>query len=303
VIAVRFFDDIDNLGEIVRQSNEFARNKLNIRNLIAARILACFFSAVRYDGTDFRELLIPAKLVLKHTGGEDYKGLKIACDKLSACFMERKIGDHNEVQKYALFSTIKYEDGTIFVRFHEDLKPFFLGVTSKFMKYKLQEFLALPSIYSQQLFKYLKSWSDCVERTEDLRTIYALLDIPEYARANFKDFRRRILDKAHQDISSLTSLRYEWEPVKKGTGKTSPVTAIRFIFSPKRLAARQESLKKARDKGIQAERNRLFLESMKCFTDNPRCQTPKKTGQCAVCFKVRALELPEFLQGQLPEYK
>ena len=300
---MRFFNGVDSLGECVRQSNEFARNKLNIRNLIAARILACLFSAVRYDGTGFRELVIPARLVLRHTGGEDYKTLKIACGKLSECVLEQKIDDDNRMQKYTLFSTIKYEDGAILVKFHPDLKPFFLDVKSKFMKYNLQEFLALPSIYSQKLFGYLKSWNYCAERTEDLRTIYELLDIPEYARNNFKDFRRRILDKAHEDITNLTSFRYEWEPVKKGTGKTSPVTALRFIFSTKRRAERQESLKKAHDKEIQAERNRLFLESMKCFTDNPGCQAPKKTGQCAVCFKVRALELPEFLQGQLPEYE
>jgi hypothetical protein len=303
VIVVRFLNDMDSLGEIVRQSNEFARNKLSIRNLIATRILACLFSAVRYDGTDFRDLLIPARLVLRYTGGEDYKTLKIACDKLSECVLERKIDDHNGVEKYTLFSTIKYEDGTIFVKFHDDLKPFFLDVKSKFMKYNLQEFLALPSIYSQKLFKYLKSWSDCVERNESLKTLYELLDIPEYARADFKDFRRRILEKTHQDISNLTSLRYEWETIKKSTGKTSPVTGIRFIFSPKRRAERSESLKKARDKEIQAERNRLFLGSAKCFSDRPGCLNPKKAGECAVCFKVRGVELPEFLRDQLPEYE
>jgi plasmid replication initiation protein len=248
-------------------------------------------------------LLIPARLVLRYTGGDDYKALKIACDRLSECVLERKIDDNNRVQKYTLFSTIKYEDGELFVKFHTDLEPFFLDVKSKFMKYNLQEFLALPSIYSQKLFGYLKSWNYCTERTENLRTIYELLDIPEYARNNFKDFRRRILDKAHQDISNLTSFRYEWETIKKGTGKTSPVTGIRFIFSPKKRAKRQESLKKARDKEIQAERNRLFLESAKCFSDKPNCLNPKKAGECAVCFKVRGLELPEFLRDQLPEYE
>jgi plasmid replication initiation protein len=258
---------------------------------------------VRYDGTDFRELVITAKFVLKHAGGEGYKALKTACDKLSVGVLELKTSDKAGMQKYPLFSAIKYENGMIFVKFHPDLKPFFLGVKSRFVKYDLQEFLSLPSIYSQKLFEYLKSWSNCVERTEDLKTIYDLFDIPEYVRANFKDFRRRILEKSHQDISNLTSLRYEWEAIKKNTGKTSPVTAIRFIFSPEKQAENLESLKKSRDREIQAERNRLFLESMKCFTDKPNCETPMKTGQCAVCFKVRALELPDFLRDQLPEYE
>jgi plasmid replication initiation protein len=270
---------------------------------MAARILACLFSAMRYDGMDFRELVISAQSVMKHAGGENYKALKTACDKLSVSVLELKTDNKAEMQKYPLFSAIRYANGMIFVKFHPDLKPFFLGVKSKFVKYDLQEFLSLPSIYSQKLFEYLKSWSNCVERTEDLRAIYALLDIPEYARANFKDFRRRILDKAHKDISQLTSLRYEWEAIKKGTGQTSPVMAVRFIFSPDKQAASQKAKREAHNKKIRDERNRLFLESEKCFRDRPGCVTPKRMGQCAVCFKLRALELPKFLQGQLPEYE
>jgi hypothetical protein len=303
VIAVRFVNDVDSLGKIVRQSNKFARNKLNIRNLWAARILACLFSAVRYDSQDFWELVIPARSVLKYTGGEDYKVLQIACDKLSECVLEQKSGNNGEVQKYTLFSAIRYENGMVFVKFHPDMRPFFLGVKSEFVKYDLQEFLRLPSIYSQKLFEYLKSWSGCIERTEDLRTIYALLDIPEYARANFKDFRRRILDKAHQDISKFTSFRYEWEAIQKGAGKTSPVTAIRFIFSPGRRAKSQKAKQEAYNKEVRNTRNRLFLESAKCFSGKPDCMTPNKAGKCAVCFKIRALELPEFLRDQLPEYE
>jgi hypothetical protein len=296
-------DHMDNLGSSIRQSNDFARNRLNIRDLMAVRILACLASTVLDDDVNFRELSVSAKSILAHTGGNNYSALKIACTKLLGCILEKKLNDRGGFQKYTLFSTIGYKDGVIFAKFHPDLKPFFLGLKSHFTKYELKEFLKLPSIYSQKLFEYLKSWDDCVERVEDIETICVTLGVPESFRCNFKDFRRRVLDKAHEDISQLTSLRYEWEAIKKGTGKTSSVTAIRFIFSPEKQAENMESLKKARDKEIQAERNKLFLESMRCFTGKPNCVTPKKTGQCAVCFKIRALELPEYLQGQLPEYE
>jgi plasmid replication initiation protein len=98
---------------------------------------------------DFRDLAVPARAVLKYAGGEDYKALKMACGRLSECILERQADDSGEILHYALFSAIRYENGTIFVKFHSDLKPFFLGVTSNFMKYDLQEFLKLPSIYSQ----------------------------------------------------------------------------------------------------------------------------------------------------------
>jgi plasmid replication initiation protein len=303
VITVNGFIDMANLGRLVKQSNEFARNKLSIRNLMAVRVLACLFSIVREDDIDFQELTVPARAVLRHTGGENYKVLKMICDRLSDCVLERRADDCGEIQKYALFSGIRYEDGTIFAKFHPAMEPFFLGLSTNFMKYDLQEFLRLPSIYSQKLFEYLKSWDDCAERIEDLETLYALLGIPEYIRANFKDFRRRILDKAYQDILGLTSLRYEWEAIQKGSGKTSPVTAIRFIFPSEGQNESSRARKEARDKKIRDERNRLFLESMKCFESRPNCETPGKTPRCAVCFKGRGLELPEFLRSRLPEYE
>jgi plasmid replication initiation protein len=294
---------MDNLGKIVRQSNDFARNRLNIHDLMVVRILACLASTVREDDVNFRELTVSAKSVLEHTSGSSYKALKIACVKLLGCILERKLNDRGGFQKYTLFSTIGYKDGVIFARFHPDLQPFFLGLKSHFTKYDLKEFLKLPSIYSQKLFEYLKSWDDCVERTEDIETIRVILGAPESISCNFKDFRRRVLDKAHQDILRLTSLRYEWEAIKKGTGKTSPVTAIRFIFSPEGQAEGQRAKKEMRDKEIRNERNRLFLESVKCLEGRPDCKTPKRTARCAVCFKGRGLELPEFLQGQIPEYE
>ena len=293
----------ENLGKIVKQSNDFARHSVNIQHLMAARILACLASTVREDDVDFRELTVSAKSILEYTGGGDYKALKMACDKLLNCILERKLNDRGGFQKYTLFSTIGYKDGVIFAKFHPDLKPFFLGLKSHFTKYDLKEFLTLPSIYSQKLFEYLKSWADCPERIEDIEILYVILGVPEYARNNFKEFRQRVLDKAHQDIMKLTSLRYEWEAVKNGTGKTSPVTAIRFIFSTNGLAESREARKKARNKEIQNERNKLFLESVKCFKSRPDCDAPLKTKKCAMCIKIRAMELPEFLQGLLPEYE
>lgn len=292
-----------NLGRLIKQGNDFARNKLNIRNLMAARLLACLFSVVREDDVNFRDMTVSAKSLLDHTGGSDYKTLKISCDKLLNCTLELKLDDTSVNRKYFLFSAIKYEDGKVFAKFHPDIQPFLLGLKSNFTKYDLQEFLKLPSIYSQKIFEYLKSWENCMERIEDLEAIYALLGIPEYIRANFRDFRCRILNKAHQDISRLTSLRYEWEAIQKGTGKTSPVTAIRFIFSPNRQARSQKAKLEARNKEIRDERNRLFIESAQCLKDKPDCMTPKNTGQCAVCFKIRALELPDFLRRKLPEYE
>lgn len=297
------FQELDDLGKIVKKSNDFVRYRLNIQDLLAVRILACLASIVREEDMDFRELSISAKAILEHAGGANYKSLKTACDRLLGCILERKLDEKGGFQKYTLFSTIGYRNGVIFAKFHPDLKPFFLGLKSNFTKYDLKEFLLLPSLYSQRLFEYLKSWDDCSERVEEIQTVYVMLGIPDYARRNFKEFRRRVLDKAYQDILGKTSLRYEWEAIRKGTGKTSPVTAIRFVFSEGKLAAAYEKKREMHNKQVREERNRLFLKSASCLKNNPGCAVPRKVESCAVCFGSRGLELPDFLDGMIPVYK
>lgn len=77
------------------------------------------------------------------------------------------------------------------------------------------------------MFEVLKSWDDKPEITISLSSMHETLNTPESFRANFAEFRRRVLEKAHKDITKETSFSYEWEPVKHGRA----VTGVRFIFA------------------------------------------------------------------------
>ena len=78
------------------------------------------------------------------------------------------------------------------------------------------EFLLLPSIYSQRIYEFLKSWDDKPETIISVLDLHEMLNTPNSFRANFTEFRRWVLEKAHKDISKYTKLIYEWEPIKKG---------------------------------------------------------------------------------------
>ena len=89
--------------------------------------------------------------------------------------------------------------------------------------------LDLLSIYSQRLFEILKSWSDKPEVELTVLYLKTILEVPKSMK-NFAEFRRRVLEKAHNDITKYTSLRFEWEPIKKGRS----VESVRFIFAKKK---------------------------------------------------------------------
>ena len=111
-----------------------------------------------------------------------------------------------------------------------------------------------------------------------------MLNTPESLRANFKDSRRRVLEKAHKDITGLTPMRYEWEPVKKGRA----VVAVRFIFSRRRaLPVAKAKEAEAQAKG-SARNNRAFNAALACAERKGQCctQQDNKPGVCSVCVKL-----------------
>ena len=262
--------------EIVKADNELFRAKCSLKNVLAGRIFMAFASLVDENDIategrgNFIRYSIPASSVLGgiDAGGDYYKELKKAAHSLLDKKLFRKIGK-NGFQGYTLFATIICENGIITGEFHQELKPFFLEVKKNFTKLNLHQYLNLPSIYSQQLFGFLQSWHDQPEIKIPVHDLHERLDTPVSLRKNFKDFRVRVLEKAHKDITGLTSLRYEWEPVKKGRA----VVAVRFIFSRRRaLPVAKAKEAEAQAKGSTRD-NRAFHAALAC--------AKRKEGYCS----------------------
>lgn len=275
--------------EIVKADNTFFRVRCKVKNLIATRIVMAFASLV--DESDLNEnkrflkYKIDAASILDgiDAGGNYYNQLREAAYTLIDQKLEqRKHKNHFKV--YTLFSTIEYENGIITGEFHADLLPFFLGLKKQFTRMSLGQYLKLPSIYSQKIFGYLTSWSGTPEVEISVSDLHEMLDTPESLRKNFKELRRWVLEKAHKDITGLTSLQYEWEPVKKGRA----VVAVRFIFSRRRatpISTKKETEAQARN---SARNNRAYNAAAECAQRKGQCCTcqDNKPGVCALCVKL-----------------
>ena len=277
--------------EIVKADNELFRAKYGMKNTLAGRIFMAFASLVDENDIategrgNFIRYSIPASSVIGDidAGGDYYKELKKAAHSLLDQKLFRKIGK-NGFQGYTLFATIIYENGIITGEFHQELKPFFLEVKKKFTRLSLNQYLKLPSVYSQQMFGFLQSWHDQPEIEVPVQELHEMLDTPESLRKDFRNFRLRVLEKAHKDITGLTSLRYKWEPVKKGRA----VVAVRFIFSRRRaLPVAKAKEAEAQAKG-STRNNRAFKAAVACAEKKGQCctQQDNKPGVCSVCVKL-----------------
>lgn len=278
-------------GKIVKKSNALARARWSAESVWEPRLVALLASKVHADDTEFQVYEIPVIELVekseKNTSGKTYQEVTGVIDKIMGRVITIKDDIGRGWTKYNIFSRCRYrpEDGMLELRFDPDLRPHYLNLQKNFAKYNLLEFLMLPSVYSQRLFEFLKSWDDKPDITISVADLHEMLNTPVSFRANFKDFRLRVLEKAHKDITEKTTLRYEWEPVKRGRAMES----VRFIFSKRRaLPVVAKKADDAIDKQC-AKNNTAFLKAMACLRDrDPSCEGGhQKQAICDVCRTIR----------------
>lgn len=269
--------------ELVKKSNALARARWSAESVWEPRLVALLASKVRPEDTDFQVYEIHvSELLQKAHSGRDYQEIETIVDKVMSRVLT--IRDENGWTKYNVFSRCRFRrnEGMLELGFHPDLKPHYLQLQKNFVKYNLMEFLLLPSIYSQRLFEFLKSWSSELEHIEQMGELFEMLDVPQSLRKDFRNFRLRVLEKAHADIHKHTALRYDWEPVKTGR----KVTAIRFVFKKGRPHKPTPALPKTEQPASTAPANTKLIDSvMRCWNENKgKCSGDLQAEEvCALC--------------------
>ena len=240
-------------------------------------------SKIRVDDDDFHTYTFPVSELGygERLDGRTYQRVKEALERLSKGSIKVD-GERGNFYFYSLFSMAGYEDGKILVRFDPQLKPFFLHLSTKYTSFELFEMRMLPSEYSKRLFLLLKSYASMPFVDIDLIDLHEKLFTPDSLRANFKDFRRRVLDKGKEDLRD--SLVFEWESIKKGRA----VSKIKFIFNKAAVFDKRKALKQAEaEKKREQERNALggALEcSREKIATSGDCLKPdNKRAVCKLC--------------------
>lgn len=269
-------------GEIVKKSNELCRAAWSVKSVYEPRLVALVASRVKKEDEVLQTYRIPAASLLGDaTDGRTYAIISATCQNLQKKVIRFETpGKKKGFELYNLFARVAYlpDEGIIEAEIHPKLLPHYIGLNQKFAEYNLFEFLKLPSTYSQRVFEILKSWDDLPFKEIDLEDLYRMLDVPDSLR-RYPDFRRKVLDRAHRDIGK-TSLRYEWEPVKRGRA----VVAIRFVFTKKGVVAINSQKNKKTKADESAKKNAALIAATKCFARGANQCTPRPgLLQCQLC--------------------
>lgn len=270
--------------DLVKKSNALARAKRSSESIWIGRMVAIVASQIHTDDADFKEYQIPVPVILdttnKSRSGQFYDDLIKSVKKAMGMVVEFE--DEKEWRGYHMFDTCRYVKGSgvVNVKIHPDLKPQYLELKKNFTQYRLTEYLALPSVYSQTLYEYLRSWDDKPEHTEPIEKLHEMLCTPPSMQKNFGELKRRVLDKAHKDIHKYTKLKFEWEPVKRGR----KVVKVRFIFNTKKAAQAKAKAKREDNNKIVVKNRAAFLQAAACAAAG--CPGRGSKPFCSACFSM-----------------
>lgn len=293
-------------GQLVKKDNELIRSRTNVENKTTARLLACLVAQLQESDADFKEeytLDIRKQLaIFQDADGRQSRQIREACKYLADTKVwidknePNKKGTDDDFDIIPYFSKLSYRGGILHAKFNPEMRKYLLELKAFFTEYNLLEYLTLPSLYSQKLFELLKSFEGGNKKgfvEFALKDLHEYLDTPTSLRLNFKDFRIRILEKAHKDINK-TSLEFAWEAIKTGRA----VTAVRFIFHDK-MREKVEKTNALRAQRAESQKNnKEFLTAYNCAKAKKGYCDGEGKPACNVCQSLILADVRRTLEKQ-----
>ena len=169
---------------------------------------------------------------IDETSGKNYYNLKAAIKEIRDKSIWVSLGDGRETTLAWIEKPyINYREGTIQIRLDRDMMPFLLQLKENFTQYELIWTLHFKSKYTIRLYELIKSIHyhelKSYKKRYTIEELKALLDGERYQE--YRDFKRRALVPAVNEINRYSDKTVSFEEVKRGRR----VVAVEFTISSK----------------------------------------------------------------------
>ena len=133
--------------------------------------------------------------------------------------------------KFRWFSEAEYieKQGKVRLMLNSNMKQYLIDLSHSFTQYELYNILALKSKYSIRLYELFKSYSYQHTKDFEIEELKEILGADNYKV--YKDFKRRVLDKAIEEINIYSDLNVEY--ITKAEGSNHKINKIIFIITRK----------------------------------------------------------------------
>lgn len=235
------------VAAIANQFIQHARYKLTPREM---KLILHMASLIKPEDSDFETYLVPVKdieTVLKADGGKKHGSFYERLDDLLDSVTSKKITFPTDFVlegtrlrghiNWVAGAVPKYsEEGVLCVEFgfSPQMKPFLLGLKERFTRFELIEVARMKSSFSIRIFQMCKAFY--YENVRHGRNVMKVGVVELKERLGIKDkypdfrnFRRKVLDVAKEEINEKTRLKVHLEFGRKGR----KITQVHFEINEK----------------------------------------------------------------------
>jgi plasmid replication initiation protein len=240
-------DKTKKVAAIANQFIQHARYKLTPRE---QKLILYMATLLRPEHSDFETYLVPVseiEYILKSDATKKHGSFYERLDELLDSITDKKITFPTDFTidgvrlrghiNWVAGAVPKYdENGVLCVEFgfSPQMKPFLLGLKEKFTRFEFLEVAKMKSGFSIRIYQMCKAYY--YENIRHGRNVLAVgvkelkhrLGISD-KYPDFRNFRRKVLDVAKDEINEKTRLNVEYDFIKKGRN----ITDLRIVINEK----------------------------------------------------------------------
>ena len=204
----------------VRKSNEIIQRAKYDLSTVELKAFAFILSKILPSDTELKEIEFSVQDFCRACGIDDESGrnysrikdtLKGLRDKSFWLMNEKGV---ESTVGWLSKARINKGSGKIKVKLDEDLEQYLIGVFNNFTQYELISILPMKSSYSIRIYELLKSYAFTGKHEFGLDDLKSKLTASHYV--NFKDFRKKVLEVATEEINRYTDIEISWTPIQTG---------------------------------------------------------------------------------------
>ncbi|BDD13102.1 hypothetical protein FUAX_55340 (plasmid) [Fulvitalea axinellae] len=215
----------DSLGDYrIVKSNEFINQRSGF-SLIQQRAIQLAIAQIMPDDDDLkpRKILIRDVLGLQkgdRISGAQYRNVReqiMQLTKTSIDLINDPNDDESGFDSISFIERVRKYEGKnyVVVEFSQSVKPFLIKLNKNFTTYSLKWVFDFEHVYSLRIYELCKQYERIGQRVMTVKYLRALLLIEDKYR-DFSLLRKKVLDPAIKEINTLSDIRVDYEPIKRG---------------------------------------------------------------------------------------
>jgi len=178
-----------------------------------------------------REHILKAKDLCETFGLDlrnSYVKLQNTCKKLMKTSIIIELKDSEKTREINVCSMAEYnpKEGSISIKFTDDIMPYLSQVKEKFLLYNLKEIVGFRSLYTTRLYELLQEFKETGWMVKSIDQLRTALGVNKDSLKIYNNFKRKAIVHACNEINGKYNFNLQFEEIKEGR----KVIAIKFTF-------------------------------------------------------------------------